>query len=156
MSGIVLITTFVCCPPLLEPPTLVIAFSLSTSYLMSTDVPRHFRYPPVSLPIAPRRAVLQSLSTQETVPVHRHGVTAPMHKLSENGMQHEAHKYVQDRMRTAAPTMMAAERGRDQLAPLDGLNNLGPAAHVQPLSPKRAPAPITKEAAAGSHTSKKP
>ncbi|EDP42736.1 hypothetical protein MGL_2936 [Malassezia globosa CBS 7966] len=123
---------------------------------MSTDVPRHFREPAVSLPMAPRRAVLQSLSTQETVPVHRHGVTAPMHKLSENGMQHEAHKYVQDRMRTAAPTMMATERGRDQLAPLDGLNNLGPAAHVQPLSPKRAPAPITKEAAAGSHTSKKP
>ena len=36
---------------------------------MSTDVPRHIREAAVPLPMAPRRAVLQSLSTQETVPV---------------------------------------------------------------------------------------
>ena len=104
---------------------------------MSTDVPRHIREAAVPLPMAPRRAVLQSLSTQETVPVQRHQADAPLYKLNENGLHTEAQKVVQDRIREQQPRVH-----RDHLAPLEGIHNVPPSG-AQP--------PIAKET-----TSKKP
>lgn len=98
------------------------------------------------LPMAPRRAVLQSVSAQETVPVQRHFVDPPTYKYTESALQHEAQQVVQERLRNAG-------RHRDHLAPLEGVTNIVPSAR-QPTSPKRAPAPVTKDNVA--QASKKP
>lgn len=126
------------------------------------DVARHSREPAVSLPMAPRRAVLQSISTQETVPVQRHHTDMPMYKFSENGLHTEAQRAVQDRMQQQAhyhaqqqpQPAMPLRTQREHLAPLDGMQNIV-AANVQPMSPKRVPAPVTKETVTHT-TSKKP
>ncbi|CCU97703.1 unnamed protein product [Malassezia sympodialis ATCC 42132] len=96
--------------------------------------------------MAPRRAVLQSVSAQETVPVQRHFVDPPTYKYTESALQHEAQQVVQERLRNAG-------RHRDHLAPLEGVTNIVPSAR-QPTSPKRAPAPVTKDNVA--QASKKP
>lgn len=107
---------------------------------MSADAPAYY-HEPVSMPAAPRRAVLQTLSTQETVPVQRHtSGSHPAYKLSESAMQNEAQQVVQERMRSHG-------RPRDHLAPLEGAQNIAP-------TEKRAAPPVTKENVA--HSSKKP
>lgn len=108
----------------------------------------------MSLPMAPRRAVLQSLSTQETVPVQRHHMDVPMHKLSENGLHTEAQRIVQDRVQQQSHQPLPVRSQREHLAPLNGMQNIG-AGNVQSMSPKRVPAPVTKESVAHT-TSKKP
>ncbi|WFD23221.1 polo kinase [Malassezia equina] len=113
---------------------------------MSADIPPYQRDLAMPLPTAPRRAVLQSVSAQETIPVQRHLGEGVPYKYTESAMQHEAQQAVQERLRSAG-------RHRDHLAPLDGVTNIVPSAR-QPTSPKRAPAPVTKDNVA--QVSKKP
>lgn len=110
---------------------------------MSADVPRYGLDPTVSLPAAPRRAVLQSISAQESVPVQRQtSGGADPYKVSENMIHAEAQAQVRG--------------ARRQFAPLTGMGNIVPAAQ-QPASPKRAdlPAPVTKDTVTH-NASKKP
>ena len=106
---------------------------------MSADVPRYDRYAAgVSLPPAPGRAVLQSISTQDTVPLQRHAAANGVHgKLIHGALEQDALASVQDRLRSATTTAQ-----REHLAPLS--SNVAPAAAA--ISPKRAPVAPAKDA----------
>ncbi|WFD44647.1 polo kinase [Malassezia psittaci] len=116
---------------------------------MSSDVPRYGLSSGTALPSAPRRAVLQSISAQDSMPVQRRtSYDADPYKISENKIQADANQAAQSQLRTHTSQ-------RRQFAPLTGVSNIVPAAQ-QPVSPKRqeAPPPVSKETV--SHTSKKP
>lgn len=100
---------------------------------MSADVPRYDRYAAgVSLPSAPGRAVLQSITTQDAAPLQRNVLAGGANgKLMQGALEQDALASVQDRLRSAAST-----RPREHLAPLS--SNVVPGAPLSP--PKRAPA----------------
>ena len=106
---------------------------------MSADVPRYDRYATgAPLPSAPGRAVLQSISTQDTAPLQRHtAANGANGKLMHGALEQDALASVQDRLRSTAST-----RQRGHLAPLSSnVPALG-----APISPKRAPAAPAKDA----------
>jgi len=106
----------------------------------------------VTLPSAPRRAVLQSISAQDSVPVQRQtsATTMGAAKLPDPAVVSDAVTAAQGRVYGAASSNKGA---RDYLAPIAGAGNTAaPAVAAQPVggaSPKRGagvpPPPITKE-----------
>ena len=89
---------------------------------MSSDVPRYGLNSGAALPSAPRRAVLQSISAQDSMPVQRRtSYDADPYKISENKLQADANQAAQSQLRTHTSQ-------RRQFAPLTGVSNIVAAA----------------------------
>ncbi|PKI84946.1 polo kinase [Malassezia vespertilionis] len=113
---------------------------------MSTGLPNYERESAMQHIAAPRRAVLQSINTQESVPIQRHVSGTNPYKVSESGMHAEAHIAVSERAN-------GVSRLRRHLAPLPSIGNGVQPQHA-PSTKSAAPA-VTRDTLTHTH-SKKP